>query len=372
MAVASALSAGLEAGQTAARLAAGLRNEDGVVMTAERASIMGVRGLVLPPGLFRLSLAAAVLLSHLSRFDVGRLAVLLFFYLSGYWVTRVWQAKFGPRATLRFYAARYLRIAPLYLLALFAAAMLNGIRIAPENIVLFGTATTGHDPIGVSWSLDIELQFYLLLPALVLLLNRVNSMAVIALSLVTAAVGIALEATVGLHTVLKFLPAFLLGLLTFTRRWRPGQLTANLSLGAFVVMTAITAFTPFLDKKTPDPFDQDIWSFFWMLPLLPYVARSLEVRSTALDRHAGNLSYPLYLVHVPMVNLLQAHMAFGVAGKLAAAVLSTLAALALYVVVDRPVDRWRVRLTEGGPPRSPEPGLSPTPETHPVAERSGP
>ena len=87
-------------------------------MTAERARIVGVRGLVLPPGLFRLLLAAAVLLSHLSRFDVGRLAVLLFFYLSGYWVTRVWQAKFGPRATLRFYAARYLRIAPLYLLTL--------------------------------------------------------------------------------------------------------------------------------------------------------------------------------------------------------------------------------------------------------------
>ena len=341
-------------------------------MTAERASIVGVRGLVLPPGLFRLLLAAAVLLSHLSRFDVGRLAVLLFFYLSGYWVTRVWQAKFGPRATLRFYAARYLRIAPLYLLTLVVAAMLNGIRIAPENVVLFGTATTGHDPIGVSWSLDIELQFYLLLPALVLLLSRVSSVATIALSLAAAVAGVVLENTVGLHTVLKFLPAFILGLLTFTRGWRPSQLTANLSLAAFVAMTAITAFTPFLDKKAPDPFDEDIWSFFWMLPLLPYVARSLEVRSTPLDRHFGNLSYPLYLVHVPAVSLLQAHMAFGAAGKLAAAALSSLAALALYVVVDRPVDRWRVRLTESGPAKSPDPGLSPKPEGPPVGERSGP
>lgn len=351
---------------------AGLRNEDGVTMTAKPASIVGAHGLVLPPGLFRLLLAAAVLLSHLSRFDVGRLAVLLFFYLSGYWVTRVWQAKFGPRATLRFYAARYLRIAPLYLLTLVIAATLNGIRIAPENILLFGTATTAHDPIGVSWSLDIELQFYLLLPALVLLLGRLNVATAIVLAMAAAAAGIALEDVVGLHTVLKFLPAFLLGLLTFTRGWRPGQLTANLSLGAFLVMTAVTAFTPFLDKKNPDPFDQDIWSFFWMLPLLPYVARSLEVRSTRLDRHAGNLSYPLYLVHVPVVNLLQTHMAFGGIGKLAAVALSSLAALLLYVAVDRPVDRWRVRLTEGGAPRSPEPGLAATPETHPVGERSGP
>jgi len=345
---------------------------DGFVMTAERARVLGLRGAVVPPGLFRFLLAAAVLLSHLSRFDVGRLAVLLFFFLSGYWVTRVWQAKFGPRATLRFYAARYLRIAPLYLLALVAAALLNGVRIAPENVVLFGTATTAHDPVGVSWSLDIELQFYLLLPALVLLCLRLNLLATIVLSLAAAVLGIVLETTVGVHTVLKFLPAFLLGLLTFTQRWRPGQLTANLSLAAFVAMTAITAFTPFLDKTSPNPFDEDVWSFFWMLPLLPYVARSLEVRSTPLDRHAGNLSYPLYLVHVPIITFMEGHMAFGPVAKLIAVALSGLAALLLYVVIDRPVDRWRVRLTEGGPGRSPEPGLTPAPEDRALGERSGP
>jgi peptidoglycan/LPS O-acetylase OafA/YrhL len=340
-------------------------------MTAKWASAVGVRGVVLPPGLFRLLLAAAVLLSHLSRFDVGRLAVLLFFYLSGYWVTRVWEAKFGPRATLRFYAARYLRIAPLYLLALVAAALLNGVRIAPENVVLFGTATTAHDPIGVSWSLDIELQFYVLLPALVLLLRRLNGLTTIVLSMTLAIAGIALESSVGVHTVLKFLPAFLLGLMTFTRRWRPSQRIANLSLAAFLVVTAVTAFTPFMDKTSPNPFDEDIWSFFWMLPLLPYVARSLEVRSTSLDRHAGNLSYPLYLVHVPVVTFLEAHMAFGAGGKLLALALSGLAALVLYLVIDRPVDRWRVRLTEGAPARSPEQELTPAPKGGPFGERIG-
>ena len=38
------------------------------------------------PGVIRLILAALVMFSHMSRFQVGRIGVLLFFFLSGYWV----------------------------------------------------------------------------------------------------------------------------------------------------------------------------------------------------------------------------------------------------------------------------------------------
>ncbi len=53
--------------------------------------------VVLPPGQFRLLLAFAVVLSHISNFDVGRLAVMLFFALSGYWTARIWEEKFEAR-----------------------------------------------------------------------------------------------------------------------------------------------------------------------------------------------------------------------------------------------------------------------------------
>src|SRR4051794_30382532 len=82
--------------------------------------------LVMPPGAFRLLLAGLVVASHITHFDIGRIAVLLFFYLSGYWVTKVWVEKFGQRHMLRFYAARYLRIAPLYLLVMVVAALALG------------------------------------------------------------------------------------------------------------------------------------------------------------------------------------------------------------------------------------------------------
>jgi peptidoglycan/LPS O-acetylase OafA/YrhL len=123
-------------------------------------------GFVLPPGAFRLVLALAVVASHVTPLDIGRLAVLAFFFLSGFWSSRIWAQKFGSGATLRFYAARWLRIAPLYLLVLLTWAAIRGTPLHPENFTLFGVATTDRDPLRVSWSLDIELQFYLLLPLL--------------------------------------------------------------------------------------------------------------------------------------------------------------------------------------------------------------
>jgi len=49
---------------------------------------------IAPPGLFRFLLALAVVVSHLSKLDIGRMAVLLFFFLSGYWVSKIWITKF--------------------------------------------------------------------------------------------------------------------------------------------------------------------------------------------------------------------------------------------------------------------------------------
>ncbi|HEX5264198.1 MAG TPA: hypothetical protein VFW13_11760, partial [Phenylobacterium sp.] len=54
----------------------------------------GLAIFVVAPGAFRLILAAAVAVSHVSRLDIGRLAVLLFFFLSGYWTARIWAEKF--------------------------------------------------------------------------------------------------------------------------------------------------------------------------------------------------------------------------------------------------------------------------------------
>lgn len=304
---------------------------------------------VVPPGAFRLFLAFLVVLSHISAIDVGRLGVMLFFYLSGYWTARIWEEKFHAKFLGRFYLARYWRVAPLFLLTTIAAALIRGYDLRLENFTLIGIGSSDNDPTGVSWSLDVELQFYFLLPLIMLCLGRAP-WAVIAASLILAVVGWWLHTYHGVMNVLKFLPAFVLGSLTFVRSWRPSLRAAQLSALGFLAVTLLTAATPFMLKTTPDPFDQDIWALLWMAPLLPYVARSLTVTSSRLDRHFGNLSYPLYLVHYATITVMVDVLGRGMPVKLLAVAVSCAIAVALYRVVDRPVDRLRVKLTESSLP----------------------
>jgi peptidoglycan/LPS O-acetylase OafA/YrhL len=318
--------------------------------TLEPGAAVSRLSLVVPPGAFRLILALAVVVSHMSALDIGRVAVMLFFYLSGYWTSKIWKEKFGSGSTGRFYLARYWRIAPLFLLATMLSAWVRGQQLHLTNFTLLGLGldARGNDPTIVSWSLDIELQFYLLVPLVVPLLASAP-WRLMAASLIAAVGGWWLYVNFDILVCAKFLPVFFLGSLTYIRAWKPSALVAHASLAAFVLMTIVTAMTPFMTKGplTPDPFDHDVWDMIWMLPLLPYVARSLGVRSTPLDRHFGNLSFPLYLAHTTVIFVVQAWLGHGAAGKLATLLIAMAVALTAYVLVDRPLDRIRVRVTEG-------------------------
>lgn len=303
-----------------------------------------MQGLILPPGAFRLLLALAVVASHLSNLDIGRLAVLLFFYLSGYWVTDIWQGKFQARDRLQFYASRFLRIWPLFLIVTVSSALLRGHQLGLTNFTLLGLAASGEasDPTTVSWSLDVELQFYLMAPFLIAGLMkapRLTAAAAVAL----LPLGWWLDYAAGGVTVLKFLPAFLLGSATRLARWAPTERMAVLSLAAFAGVSFAVGLSPVMWKSQPDLIDRDMFGLLWMLPLLPYVARSLAVRAGPLDRALGELSFPLYLVH-PMV-------IFAAAGSLSDAKpllvsASLVVAAAVYYALDRPIDRWRRKVTE--------------------------
>lgn len=278
---------------------------------------------------------------------MGRLAVQLFFYLSGYWTATIWATKFDSRALGRFYASRYLRIAPLYFLVMIGAAIVIRYPLHLENFTLLGVASTLHDPTHVAWSLDIELQFYLLAPFVALLAAR-SGWATLAGSGLLMAAGFALFKLTGAATVMMYLPAFVLGSLTYAKAWKPSERLAGLSLGAFAVMTALTCLTPFMLKSRPDPFDRDIYAALWMLPLLPYAARSLTVKGPRIDRDLGNLSYPLYLMHLPVLLLLRPLVGHSLGGRALIVVVAVSLAVLIYRLADRPIDKWRVWLTERG------------------------
>ena len=118
----------------------------------------------------------------------GFLGVQLFFAISGFVVTLPFARAAAARAdrpTLRrFYLRRLTRIEPPYVIAL--ATYLTGVwLVAPENariadylagLVYLRTALFGDEPWAffISWSLEIEVQFYLLAPlfSLIFLLGR--------------------------------------------------------------------------------------------------------------------------------------------------------------------------------------------------------
>lgn len=304
--------------------------------------------LVIGPGAFRLLLAFLVFASHVSRANTGRLGVILFFVLSGYWIARIWREQYENATIGWFYLGRYLRLMPVYLAIVGVCWLFLGGSLWP-NLLLLGIATTGGDLIGVSWSLDIELQFYILLPLLLMTLP-VISRGVMAVSLLVGAVGWYLFAELGIASVLQYLPAFLIGGMIYETRWRPGCNAAVLSAAAFVVFTLAAALSPLgwiLDNRVTEPWQSDLFSFVWLIPLIPYVAASLKIRSSNLDRHLGNYTYPFYLVHYPVVYVILNEFGKTPLIKIATLAASIIIGLAFYMLVDRPAESLRHRLIEG-------------------------
>jgi peptidoglycan/LPS O-acetylase OafA/YrhL len=77
--------------------------------------------------------------------------------------------------------------------------------------------------------------------------------------------------------------------------------------------------------------------------LIPFLFR--ESKSWLVDRHLGELSYPIYISHFLVIWLIDAAVVFGAGVARGIAILAgtVLVSCMLYWWVDRPVDQWRQR-----------------------------
>ena len=95
----------------------------------------------------------------------------------------------------------------------------------------------------------------------------------------------------------------------------------------------------------PEDYDQiRLWIFYLLftagMPFLFILTKDIK-----WDSYIGEISYPLYLVHGFIIGSLN-YLRFGPSVKLAIIIVATLAiSTALFVFVDRPVDRFRHKLT---------------------------
>lgn len=329
------------------------------------------------PGALRFLLATVVVVFHYTSFGIGHMPVYLFFALSGYWVCTMWERRYestrDPYVT--FLVSRAWRLAPVFLLCSLAALAVAtvlprfvrpAVPFAPldplalvSSFVILGYNTVGGAPLVPAWSLDIELQFYVVAPFLIALLQR---RPLVALG-VCACVSVASFALFYDRAFTSYLPWFLAGMLV--ARYPSLRPRGGVAGGSAVLTLAAIALFVVVPPLRPVLFGGSHPSAIYLAynPLLnsalaalalPYALATLGRRSRAFDRLLSDASYSLYLVHwlpllfvthyVPRVaDLPHAARALATAPLV---VLSYAAAFAIVKYVDRPCGGPRERFVE--------------------------
>jgi len=323
-------------------------------------------------GVVRILLAMAVVVAHSApifglRLTSGRVAVQLFYMISGFYMALVLTRKYtGARSYRTFITNRFLRLYPTYaviaMVTIGAAAifyMIQGSVIAPltkwadgpdlggttkavcllPNLLLFGQdwmrfLTIGSDNGAVAmlgqgtaeaisgqyylvvpqaWTLGVELMFYLIAPLIV----RRKATVVAAVLLATLALRGYMVNVLELYNPPWCdgffpieLPLFLFGVMSY-KAYEVMEQRKLLNRRTGAVVLAATAGAIIGYQFVP----QDVallWRSYYYLRL-PYLYFAFPLampwifaltRNVKFDRMIGDLSYPVYLCHIIVVSVL--------------------------------------------------------------------
>ncbi|MBU6302122.1 MAG: acyltransferase [Verrucomicrobia bacterium] len=274
------------------------------------------------PGLFRLLMAMVVVLHHSAPLRLGAWAVSVFFVISGFWISaKSVSLQAGIPGLCRFWAERWWRLCPVFLfcsLLAWAMALSGWSPASPpadpagwwlRQLPVVGSASAGR-LLPVVWTLDVEMQFYLVAPFLLAAWHRLPGWgAVLAVagcfgwSASRAASGIPLD-TPRLDLQLAF---FLTGAGLQRFGWEPSPRQAWVAAGAcvlfFVAAAALPGTRELLWRRGATATDGNLAAGVWWfsacgcLLLLPFLAANLRYASDGRDRWFGQLAYPLFLFH---------------------------------------------------------------------------
>ena len=342
-------------------------------------------------GFLRTILALLVCLIHAGGIEgyvpmYGDVAVQGFYVVSGFYIAMVFTEKYAHlrHGAAVFWVNRYLRLAPAYAIVSLVAYLtigrfaLGGLDLHERALVLLSQFTMigqdvfmflGYEPgagrwffthdfhalapaqipayrmmmIPQGWSIGVELWFYALAPFLVL--RRTGTLVAIigAALFLRLAAGSALGFS-GDPWNYRFFPfelgTFLLGVLSY-RAWRAqpdanSPATGLISLVGLVSLIALYHYVPLGESEKR-------WLFLLLLAFaLPRIFDA--TRHSILDRRIGDLSYPLYIVHLLCFSLLAPSLAGP--WKTPLLVIAALGcAMILALTIERPGERFRHALT---------------------------
>jgi peptidoglycan/LPS O-acetylase OafA/YrhL len=280
------------------------------------------------PGTYRLLLALSVFVYHTSSIGFGSAPVYLFFMLSGYWMGKLWPSKYQHlnNPYRNFIASRFWRLMPLFIIASLFALLINRLigrfpstalqdlpPIPLSNVIISNLFIIGYDLLPFqtlvpAWSLDIEIQFYLLAPLIWASTQTLKLFGV----LVYAAIGLL---SVYFHIPFKIfgcLVFFHAGMLAASTQWNPSKKLAMSSLFIFSCMFLTFLAAPDLrqiliggaHKSAQFIHWNPILNLFFVASLTPFTIWTTHQNGGKHDRSLGDISYAIYLLHPPLTIVL--------------------------------------------------------------------
>lgn len=206
------------------------------------AFVTGITGA----GSFRLALALLVFVHHTTRVSLGMTAVYVFFELSGFWICTMWNGRYAKASFPYgvYLVSRAWRLMPVFILSAIVAWSVvyfqgvpvpnfNWVHRAISNIFILGYSSLWFQPNRPAWTLDVEMQFYLIAPLLILLM-RSRALWVLAGCVVVSLIGYFVDypyaappypfaQTPHPSTVFPYLLFFAVGVAAASTNWRPSS-----------------------------------------------------------------------------------------------------------------------------------------------------
>jgi peptidoglycan/LPS O-acetylase OafA/YrhL len=176
-----------------------------------------------------------------------------------------------------------------------------------SSFFIFGYSALSFMPLAPAWSIDIEMQFYLLAPLIVFALNR-NPL-IVALLIIT--LGVISNCSGDIKTLASLLPWFLIGMLVakysdYVRANNLGKWSAIVIIFMLTLFTLIPSLHPILFGGA---YPSSLWIKFnsalnivLALIAMPFVFTTVFNMGGKYDRLYSDLSYSLYLFHwIPLL-----------------------------------------------------------------------
>jgi peptidoglycan/LPS O-acetylase OafA/YrhL len=329
------------------------------------------------PGLFRLLLACVVFAQHSTRLLLGAAAVFLFFSLSGYWIATIWEKEYATTRSpaFTFYVSRAWRLLPAFwvanLLAISIAALSGKlpdayrtftftpqlIPMVSGNVGLLGYALLPHSQrlLDTAWSLDVEAEFYLVVP-LIMLLRPAWRPRSLLLAGFFGLCAIVMYGEPIYRSLVYYIFFFGIGLYFHASGKIPSRRLAlsglAFSLAGICVCCLLPELRGLVLASKHVTGESVRWSYaansVFALLMMPFAFRTVHQPSPMTDRALGDLSYLVYLFHVPALALLgQSYYGLSLRQRLPelALVWSGVFAFsfAFWVLIHRPLERQRKR-----------------------------